>query len=267
LGALRTGAKIQGQTLRKYFMSSNDPTTAAILAEDAGAVAGLGIAGVASYMTYITGDPVYDAVGSIAVGCLMGAVAVMLIRNNKKFLIGQAMRPEQHDAIIKHLKSDKMVLAVIDPKSEEIGDGVYRFKAEIQWSGDRVVSKYLGSLGRNSLYNQIRTAACTTAPDDETLRNAMDLAMMEFGRGVIRTVGEEIDRLEKELAAIVPGLYYVDLETDKGRTESSSSGNLESTNLEAIISLEEVQMKEALDIGKLDNGESFQNNNKSAPAA
>jgi zinc transporter 9 len=267
LGALRTGAKIQGQTLRKYFMSSNDPTTAAILAEDAGAVAGLGIAGVASYMTYITGDPVYDAVGSIAVGCLMGAVAVMLIRNNKKFLIGQAMRPEQHDAIIKHLKSDKMVLAVIDPKSEEIGDGVYRFKAEIQWSGDRVVSKYLGSLGRNSLYNQIRTAACTTAPDDETLRNAMDLAMMEFGRGVIRTVGEEIDRLEKELAAIVPGLYYVDLETDKGRTESSSSGNLESTNLEAIISLEEAQMKEALDIGKLDNGESFQNNNKSAPAA
>jgi zinc transporter 9 len=271
LGALRTGAKIQRQSLYKYLMSSNDPTTAAVLAEDAGAVAGLGIAGVASYMTYVTGDPLYDAVGSIAVGCLMGAVAVMLIRNNKKFLIGQAMRPEQHDAIIKHLKSDKMVLAVIDPKSEEIGDGVYRFKAEIQWSGDRVVSKYLGSLGRDSLYGQIRDAAFTTSGlnstspstntvDDETLRNAMDLAMMEFGRGVIRTVGEEIDRLECELRELCPGLYYVDLETDKGRTEKFSG------NLECIIDAEKVQMKETMDIGELDSGESFPGG-RASPAA
>jgi solute carrier family 30 (zinc transporter), member 9 len=270
LGALRTGAKIQGTSLHKYLMSSNDPTTAAVLAEDAGAVAGLGIAGVASYMTYVTGDPLYDAVGSIAVGCLMGAVAVMLIRNNKKFLIGQAMRPEQHDAIIKHLKSDKMVLAVIDPKSEEIGDGVYRFKAEIQWSGDRVVNKYLGSLGRDSLYGQIRNAACTTpnsTVNDETLRNAMDLAMMEFGRGVIRTVGEEIDRLECELRELCPGLYYVDLETDKGRTEKSGSGTLE-----CIINAEEMQMKEAMAVGELNSGESFPLNTSgggkgAAPAA
>lgn len=273
LGALRTGAKIEGQSLYKYLMSSNDPTTAAVLAEDAGAVAGLGIAGVASYMTYVTGDPVYDAVGSIAVGCLMGAVAVMLIRNNKKFLIGQAMRPEQHDAIIKHLKSDKMVLAVIDPKSEEIGDGVYRFKAEIQWSGDRVVNKYLGSLGRESLYGQIRNAACTstgsnsTSPttgtvDDETLRNAMDLAMMEFGRGVIRTVGEEIDRLECELRELCPGLYYVDLETDKGRTDKISG------NLECIINAEEVQRKDVMGVDELDSGESFPGGSgRAAPAA
>lgn len=41
------------------------------------------------------------------------------------------------------------------------------------------------------------------------------------GRGVIRTVGEEIDRLESELKAMVPGLVYVDLETDKGRAEKA----------------------------------------------
>ena len=267
LGNLRTGAKLQGTSLYKYLMSSNDPTTAAVLAEDAGAVAGLGIAGAASYMTYVTGDPVYDAVGSIAVGCLMGAVAVMLIRNNKKFLIGQAMRPEMHDAIIAHLKADNMVLAVIDPKSEEIGDGVYRFKAEIQWSGDRVVNKYLGSLGRDSLYGQIRTAACT-APNgmvpDDTLRNAMDLAMMEFGRGVIRTVGEEIDRLECELRELCPGLYYVDLETDKGRTEKAGG------NLECIINVDESQMKGGDGkAGKLENGEEDfqQSGGRAAPAA
>ena len=130
--ALREGAREQGTGLWKYLMSSNDPTTAAVLAEDAGAVAGLGVAAIASYATYVTGDPLYDAMGSIAVGCLMGGVAVMLIRNNKKFLIGQAMSPEMHAAIVSHLTADPMILCVIDPKSEEIGDGVYRFKAEIR---------------------------------------------------------------------------------------------------------------------------------------
>lgn len=85
------------------------------------------------------------------------------------------------------------------------------------------MNKYLGSLGRDSLYGQIREAACVSpGVPDATLRNAMDLAMMEFGRGVIRTCGEEIDRLEIELRALVPGLAYVDLETDRGRAETSS---------------------------------------------
>ena len=95
-----------------------------------------------------------------------------------------------------------------------------------EWSGDRVVHAYLGSLKRDSLYAQIRSAACHAPSPDvgserDTLQDAMDLAMMEFGRGVIRTVGEEIDRLEVELKALCPGLAYVDLETDRGRTESA----------------------------------------------
>lgn len=71
----------------------------------------------------------------------MGGIAVTLIRNNKRFLIGQAMSPEMLAQIVTHLRADPMVLTVIDPKSEEMGDGVYRFKAEIQWSGDAVVEK------------------------------------------------------------------------------------------------------------------------------
>lgn len=93
-----------------------------------------------------------------------------------------------------------------------------------EWSGDRVVHKYLGSLRRDSLYSKIRSAACAVpGAKEETLEDALDLAMMEFGRGVIRTVGEEIDRLEEELKRICPGLEYVDLETDRGRTESAAA--------------------------------------------
>lgn len=52
----------------------------------------------------------------------------------------------------------------------------------------------------------------------QVLEDALEMAMRDFGRGVIRTVGEEIDRLEMELKALVPGLVYVDLETDRGKS-------------------------------------------------
>lgn len=42
------------------------------------------------------------------------------------------MDPETHGRIVSHIQADPVVLQVIDPKSEEMGDGVYRFKAEIR---------------------------------------------------------------------------------------------------------------------------------------
>jgi zinc transporter 9 len=223
--SISVNAREQGQSLWQFMARGNDPTTVSVLAEDAGAVTGLAIAGATSYLTWATGNPVWDACGSITIGLLMGGIAVGLIRNNKRFLIGQAMRPDVEASIVKHIKGDAMVLNVIDPKSEAMADGVYRFKAEIQWSGDRIMHKYLNSLGRESLYSQIRASACSldSEMDPGVLSNAMDLAMMEVGRGVIRTVGEEIDRLEAELKAMVPGLVYVDLETDRGRAEHHGS--------------------------------------------
>ena len=40
-------------------------------------------------LTWVTGNPVYDAIGSMGVGAVMGGIAMMLIRNNKQFLIGR----------------------------------------------------------------------------------------------------------------------------------------------------------------------------------
>ena len=225
--SIRAGAIEAGESIWKYISRGRDPAVSALFAEDIGAVGGLSIAAIATYATYLTGNPIYDGIGSISVGILMGGIATALIRNNKRFLIGQSMRPEIHNSIIMHLKSDPMVLNVINPKSEELGDGIYRFMAEIQWSGDTVVSKYLSSLGHDAAYGRLQSLSeykTETLEAQAALQKAKDDAMMfEFGRGVIRTIGEEIDRLEVELRTMVPGLLYVDLETDKGRTEAATN--------------------------------------------
>lgn len=49
---------------------------------------GLFLAGAFTSLTWITGQAHWDALGSIAVGVLMGCIAVQLMRTNKRFLIG-----------------------------------------------------------------------------------------------------------------------------------------------------------------------------------
>jgi len=87
-----------------------------------------------------------------------------------------------------------------------------------EWSGETIVQKYLESLAKDELYSEIKSAACfLPSEENDVLKEALDAAMTEFGRGVISTVGEEIDRLEVELQSICPGLIYVDLETERGK--------------------------------------------------
>lgn len=52
-------------------------------------MAGLGLAGFFTALTWWTGQPYWDALGSIGVGLLMGAIALQLMRTNKRFLIGE----------------------------------------------------------------------------------------------------------------------------------------------------------------------------------
>ncbi|KAK2077090.1 hypothetical protein QBZ16_004724 [Prototheca wickerhamii] len=88
-GHIRAAAREQGLTFWGFLRRGRDPTTTAVFAEDAGAVAGLLIAGTATYFSWLTGLAYYDAIGSISVGVLMGGIAMALIRNNMKFLRGE----------------------------------------------------------------------------------------------------------------------------------------------------------------------------------
>ena len=71
------------------LQSGHDPTSVAVVAEDAAAVAGCGIAGAALMATQHFGSSVFDAAGSIAVGGLLGTTAMYLINSNRLLLLGR----------------------------------------------------------------------------------------------------------------------------------------------------------------------------------
>ena len=63
----------------------------AVLLEDAAAVFGVIVASTCIGLFVLTGNPIWDAIGSILIAILLGFVAIFLVIRNRKALLGQAV--------------------------------------------------------------------------------------------------------------------------------------------------------------------------------
>lgn len=100
---VRREAREQQRGILDQVLNSSDTTTRAVFAEDGAALAGIVIAFTGIFLHQLTGSAVPDALGSIAVGVLLGAIAVILIQKNRRFLVGQAVTPELRRAVANEL--------------------------------------------------------------------------------------------------------------------------------------------------------------------
>ncbi|MBF2719494.1 cation diffusion facilitator family transporter [Psychrobacter sp. NG254] len=86
-----------------YVMDTSNPTLRGVFFEDLAAVIGLVIAAMAMGMHAYTGEPYWDALGSIIVGLLLGVVAIFLISRNRDFLIGYRVTERMHNYVLEEL--------------------------------------------------------------------------------------------------------------------------------------------------------------------
>ncbi|XP_036858643.1 proton-coupled zinc antiporter SLC30A9, mitochondrial isoform X3 [Manis javanica] len=140
---LRRSARAKGMSFYKYVMESRDPSTNVILLEDTAAVLGVIIAATCMGLTSITGNPLYDSLGSLGVGTLLGVVSAFLIHTNTEALLGRSIQPEQVQRLTELLESDPSVRAIHDVKATDLGLGKVRFKAEVDFDGRVVTRSYL----------------------------------------------------------------------------------------------------------------------------
>ena len=78
---------------------SRNPELPVVLLEDTGALIGLMFALLGVGLTIITGKPVWDGIGTIAIGVLLGVIAVILMVEMKSLLIGEGATAAEDLAI------------------------------------------------------------------------------------------------------------------------------------------------------------------------
>lgn len=119
--AIVESAKIKGEVSWWGFIrQSRTPELPVVLLEDAGALIGLVFALFGVGLSMITGDPIWDGVGTIMIGVLLAIIAIILIIEMKSLLIGEGATPSELDTIMDELTAGK-VQRVIHIRTQYIG--------------------------------------------------------------------------------------------------------------------------------------------------
>ena len=86
-------------SLRTWFKNSRQSELILVLGEDVGALLGLSFALISIVLAILTGNPVFDAIGSIGIGVLLITISFFLAVKVKSLLIGQSADNETCVAI------------------------------------------------------------------------------------------------------------------------------------------------------------------------
>lgn len=124
-GCLREVRKARGgSNLWRWFRESRQSELIVVFGEDLAALLGLTFALIAVVTTMITGNPVFDAYGSIAIGVLLCLVAVFVAREVASLLIGQSAEPRLRDAICDYVRAQPEVEHVFRIITLQLGPDV-----------------------------------------------------------------------------------------------------------------------------------------------
>jgi cation diffusion facilitator family transporter len=98
--AIRESRPLKGDgTWWQFIRQSKTPELPVVLLEDAGALLGLFLALGGVGLTVLTGDIVWDAIGTLCIGVLLGVIAIILIVETKSLLIGEGSGPVEEGTI------------------------------------------------------------------------------------------------------------------------------------------------------------------------
>lgn len=129
-------ANSSGTGTFEHVLRTSNPTLRAVFAEDSAALVGLVIAFLGVLLHELTGNPFWDALGSILVGVLLAIVAVVLIERNRSFLLGQPGSDRAWEAALSALLQHPEVEKVTYLHLEYVGPERFFLVAAVDLLGD-----------------------------------------------------------------------------------------------------------------------------------
>jgi divalent metal cation (Fe/Co/Zn/Cd) transporter len=105
----------------QFIRRAKAPELPVVLLEDLGALVGLILALFGVTMAVVTGNGVWDGVGTVCIGVLLAVIAIILAVETKSLLIGEGADPEVEQQILEALESVEEVERVIHIRTQYIG--------------------------------------------------------------------------------------------------------------------------------------------------
>jgi cation diffusion facilitator family transporter len=107
--------------LREFVRTTKVPELPVVLLEDIGALVGLVLALGGVGLTLATDEPVWDGIGTLSIGVLLGIIAVFLAIEMKSLLIGEAASKENEETIARAAEGTPGVRRVIHLRTQHLG--------------------------------------------------------------------------------------------------------------------------------------------------
>jgi cation diffusion facilitator family transporter len=155
--AVQESRPLKGElTWWQFIRRAKQPELPVVLLEDFGALTGLFIALIAIATSIVTDDAIYDGIGTLCIGLLLGVIAFVLAHEMKSLLIGESatrfVRQEIEDAIN---NSDKTV-ALIHLRTQHLGPEELLVGAKIDFGSSITAAQLAASI--DSVEADIRAA-------------------------------------------------------------------------------------------------------------
>lgn len=133
------------QSLRKWFRESRQAELIVIFGEDLAALSGLSLALIAVVLAVVTGNPLWDALGTVAIGVLLIVVAVFVAIEVKAMLIGQSADPRVTADMKAFLAGRPEIARVFHLITLQLGTDVMA-SVKVQMAGTQTASELVDSI-------------------------------------------------------------------------------------------------------------------------
>ncbi len=121
-----------GRSILQWFRHSRSSALLVVFGEDIAALLGLSFALIAIFATHLTGNPLWDAVGTISIGVLLIVIAVFVAVEVKDLLIGQSVDPVELEKMKEFLNQSPEIESIYNVITMQFGpDAIVAVKARM----------------------------------------------------------------------------------------------------------------------------------------
>lgn len=167
-GCLTQIRKLRGsKSLRRWLRTTRNAELVVVLGEDIAALAGLTLASGFLGWSGLSGNPLYDALGSICIGAVLIVVSIFVAIRIKSLIVGRSAEPELQAQIERIIEADPVIERLLNTITIQVGPKVM-LAAKVHMRGDLTIGEAVEHI--NSLERRIKKGApdigwCFVEPD------------------------------------------------------------------------------------------------------